>query len=49
MLNGVEILLDLVGVVTRASDKKYLPRFFRVIIQKDIQHGHTKPPYRATH
>jgi len=30
MYHGVENLLELVGVVTRASDKKYLPRFFRV-------------------
>lgn len=35
MYHGVENLLELVGVVTRASDKKYLPRFFRVIISKD--------------
>lgn len=28
---GVENLLDSVGVETRASSKKYLPRFFRVI------------------
>lgn len=44
---GVERLVRLMGVETRASGKEYLPRFFRVIIETTPQHGHTNEnPYR---
>ena len=50
MCNGVENLLDSVGVETRASSKKYLPRFFHVIYQMTTHHGHpARPTYRTPH
>lgn len=40
-------LLESVGVVTRSIEQEILPCFFYVIMT--TQHGHAKPPYRATY